>query len=201
MSKLFGSPTSDGGDPASFTDGKTASGILWIGPQSRDGCGVNIENYTTRMNTNLSPISNCLTSRATVDVRGETVLVLPKQTCTICKALYSYNCLKKSASVAMPSGSGHARSLRSFDFEVFSVTGFQSFLKRKYKNFANKQAPCLIKNEARSSTKFEYFNKHYFTKMQLEYRFKHIVRADGTKNTVIYRKLRRPSAHFWVIFS
>jgi hypothetical protein len=100
------------------------------GPQSRDACGVNIENYTTRMNTNLSPISNCLTSRATVGVRGEIVLVLPKQTCTICTALYFYNCLKKSASVAMPSGSGRACSLRSFDFGVCSVTGHQSFLKK-----------------------------------------------------------------------
>lgn len=115
---------------------------------------VNIETYTTRMNTNLSPISNCLTRCATVDVREEIVLVSPKETCTLYKALYSYNCLKKSASVAMPSGSGCASSLRSFDSEVFPLTGSQSFLKRKRKNFANKQAPCLIKNEARSSNKF-----------------------------------------------
>lgn len=115
---------------------------------------VNTENYTTRMNINLSSISNCLTSCATVDVREEIVLVSAKQTCKIYKALYSYNCLKKSASVAMPSGSRRACSLRSFDSEVFPLTGSQSFLKRKCTNFANKQAPRLIKNEARSSTKF-----------------------------------------------
>jgi len=147
VSKLFGSPTSEGGNPASLTNGETASWTLWVRSQSRDGCEVNNENCTTRMNTNISPIS-------TVDVREEIVLVLPKQTCTIWNAMYSYNCLNKSAGAAMSSGSGRACSLRSFDFEVCSVIGSQSFLKRKYKKFANKQEPCLITNEARSSTKF-----------------------------------------------
>jgi len=68
VSKLFGSPTSEGGDPASLTTGETASRTIWVGPQSLDGCGVNNENYTTRMNTILSPISNCLTIRVGVDV-------------------------------------------------------------------------------------------------------------------------------------
>jgi hypothetical protein len=52
-SKLFSSPTSGGGDPASSTNGETASGTLWVRPQSRDGCAVNTENYRARMNFNL----------------------------------------------------------------------------------------------------------------------------------------------------